>query len=57
MLDKARNVVSWATKNPLKATMLESLAREVGVDPIQLAHKAIKYGKDLFGEDENPTGK
>ncbi|HEY6768000.1 MAG TPA: hypothetical protein VI386_24865 [Candidatus Sulfotelmatobacter sp.] len=52
-VDKARTVYQWAKANPLKAAAIEGIAREVGVDPIQLAHKVVKYGKGLFGDSED----
>jgi hypothetical protein len=37
------DVVNWAKTNPI-----EGIARELGVDPFQLMHKVVKYGKNLF---------
>ena len=45
----AKTVETWAKANPLKAIAIEGIARELGIDPVQLAHKAVKYGKGLFG--------
>ena len=33
--------------NPVKAVAIEGIAHELGVDPIQLARKIIKYGSGL----------
>jgi hypothetical protein len=49
VIDAAKSVETWAKANPLKALAIEGIARELGVDPIQLTHKAVKYGKGLFG--------
>jgi hypothetical protein len=48
-VDKAKAVVKWASSNPIKAAAMESIAHEMGVDPIELLHKAVKYGQNLFG--------
>jgi hypothetical protein len=47
-VDAAKAVETWAKANPLKAVALEGVAHELGIDPIQLTHKVIKYGKGLF---------
>jgi hypothetical protein len=52
LVDKAKTIVEWAKTNPIKAATLEGIAREIGVDPFQLVHSAIKYGKNLFGVSE-----
>jgi len=52
LLQRAQTVYTWAKANPLKAGAVEAIARELGIDPFQLAHKAVKYGKELFGGDE-----
>lgn len=49
-IEAAKNVETWVKANPLKAVALEGIARELGIDPIQLTHKAVKYGKGLFGQ-------
>lgn len=49
LVDKAKDVYEWAKVNPIKAAAVEGIARELGVDPFQLAHKVVKYGKNLFG--------
>jgi hypothetical protein len=45
----AKNVAAWMKANPIKAVAIEGIARELGVDPIQLAHKVIKYGAGALG--------
>lgn len=40
-------VPKWMKENPVKAIGVEIAARELGVDPIQLAHKLLKYGGGL----------
>jgi hypothetical protein len=41
----AKGILEWTKANPGKAALLELVARELGVDPIQLAGKVLKYGK------------
>jgi hypothetical protein len=41
----AKSVVAWLKANPVKAMAVETLAHELGVDPIQLAHKVLKFGE------------
>lgn len=48
-IDAAKNAEKWAKANPLKAIAVEGIAHELGIDPIQLTHKIVKYGKGLFG--------
>lgn len=52
LVDKAKDVYEWAKTNPIKAGAIEAIARDLGVDPFQLAHKVVKYGKNLFGDSE-----
>lgn len=52
LVDKAKAIYEWAKLNPFKAAGVEGIAREMGVDPFQLAHKVVKYGKNLFGDSE-----
>lgn len=40
----AKDVSTWLKANPVKAVAIEGIAHELGVDPIQLARKIIKYG-------------
>ena len=40
-------VPAWMKANPVKAIGVEAVAHELGVDPIQLAHKLLKYGGEL----------
>jgi hypothetical protein len=49
LLELATKVGPWVKANPYKALAVESIAHEMGIDPIQLAHKVIKYGTGLFG--------
>jgi hypothetical protein len=49
VVEKAKAVVDWAKANPIKATAVEAMAREMGIDPFQLMHKVVKYGQNLFG--------
>jgi hypothetical protein len=37
----AKSVAAWLKENPVKALAVETFAHEMGVDPIQLAHKVI----------------
>ena len=39
-----KDVAAWLKANPVKAVAIEGIAHELGVDPIQLARKMIKYG-------------
>jgi hypothetical protein len=55
VLDKAKAIVSWAKTNPLRAWAVEQVAHEMGIDPFTFMHKAVKYGKNLFGDDEETT--
>jgi hypothetical protein len=57
VVDKAKAVVEWAKTNPIKATAIETIAHEMGVDPFQLMHNAVKYGKNLFGVQETTKSK
>jgi hypothetical protein len=50
VVDKAKAVYQSAKANPIKATAVETIAGEMGIDPFQLMHKAVKYGQNLFGE-------
>jgi hypothetical protein len=43
----AKNLATWLKANPVKALAVETLAHEMGVDPIQLAQKVFKYGKEV----------
>ena len=52
VVNTAKNVLTWTQANPIKAGALEVIARELGIDPIQLTRKAIKYGTHLFEGDE-----
>lgn len=52
VVDKAKAVVTWAKNNPIRAASIETIAHEMGIDPFQLMHNAVKYGKNLFGESE-----
>ena len=45
-----KSVPAWMKANPYKALAVEAVAREMGVDPVQLAHKMLKYGSGLLGE-------
>jgi hypothetical protein len=47
-IEIAKQVEVWVAKNPAKAYMLEKVANELGIDPFQLAHKVVKYGKDIL---------
>lgn len=40
----AKSVAEWLKANPVKAMAVETLAHELGIDPIQLAHKVLKFG-------------
>ena len=48
VIEAANAVSTWAKANPVKALAIEGLARELGIDPFQLTHKIVKYGKSLF---------
>jgi hypothetical protein len=50
VIEAANAVGTWAKANPIKALAIESIARELGIDPFQLTHKIVKFGKNLFGE-------
>lgn len=52
----AKAIESWVKANPAKAASLEFIARELGVDPFQLVHKVVKYGKNLFGGELGAQG-
>ena len=40
----AKSALTWAKSNPIAAMMLEGAAHEMGLDPIQLVRKVIKFG-------------
>lgn len=42
-------IPAWMKANPVKAIAIEGIAHEIGVDPIQLAHKILKYGSGVLG--------
>ncbi len=52
IVDTAGTVVKWAKENPLSAAGIESVARDLGIDPFQLAHKLIKYGMGLVDKTD-----
>jgi hypothetical protein len=43
-----KSVPAWLKANPIKALAIEGIAHELGVDPIQLAHKVLKYGSGVL---------
>jgi hypothetical protein len=53
IVEAAGDVYKWANANKLKAAAIEGIARELGIDPFQLAHKVVKYGKGLFSGDDS----
>ena len=42
----AKGAAAWLKANPVKALVLEGIARQMGIDPIQLVSKVIKLGGD-----------
>ena len=42
----AKGAAAWMKANPVKALVLEGIARQMGIDPIQLVSKVIKLGGD-----------
>ena len=40
----AKGAAAWLKANPVKALVVEGIARQMGVDPIQLVSKIIKFG-------------
>jgi hypothetical protein len=40
--------VNWMKENPIKAYAVARMAEELGIDPMKLAGKVIKYGKGLL---------
>lgn len=51
IVQKAKDVVEWAKANPIKSVALAKMADELGVHPFDLMHSAVKYGKNLFGDE------
>lgn len=47
VMKSIKSVPTWMKANPVKAAGVELAAHELGVDPIQLAHKLLKYGGGL----------
>lgn len=43
----AKGVASWLKANPWKAAGIEAIAHQLGVDPMQIAQKMLKYGPSL----------
>jgi hypothetical protein len=44
-----KQVPAWMKAHPYKALAIEGMAHELGVDPIQLAHKILKYSSGILG--------
>lgn len=40
----AKGAAAWLKANPVKALVVEGIARQMGIDPIQLVSKIIKFG-------------
>lgn len=47
-LKSVKAVPTWMKENPVKAVLIEAAAHELGVDPIQLAHKLLKFGPSIL---------
>jgi hypothetical protein len=48
LMKSVKAVPTWMKENPVKAVLIEAAAHELGVDPIQLAHKLLKFGPSIL---------
>ena len=47
-IETAKQLEQWVVKNPVKATAIETIAHELGVDPFQLASKVSSMARVSF---------
>ncbi len=51
-VEKAKAVAEWAKANPIKSVVIAKIADELGIHPFDMLHSVVKYGKNLFGSED-----